>query len=197
MHFFCDSCLATQNFKHAPKGLLYTNFNDNAPYLAIFLTTELYKALEAVLSPWIKHIPAARLEFVFWDLLHVLWTGIGRDLVASMIVEFHLDKVTPWGSASEVYVNMTLCCKDWCKRCKISRVKYAFTSSSLQVDGGGFAELASYFKGMHVKTICKWLASKSMERLDGTQTNLFDLPTHPMFPCTCVSITTYLASHAL
>ena len=104
----------------------------------------------------------------FFDLLHVVWLGIARDHAASLMAEIWLDQGGLWPNASDAFAALTLSFQKWCKDRKINATKHSFTPASLSFSAGSFAAMGSYFKGMHVKTICTWLAFEMQERYDGS-----------------------------
>lgn len=82
-HRLCDSCLASCG-KHCEDPMNYRNFGQGAAWPLTCLSHEAYMALELVPSPWTA-VPGFRLETIAWDLLHNVFLGTGRDLVASAI----------------------------------------------------------------------------------------------------------------
>ena len=79
----CDSCLASSG-KRSCRFMNYRNFGTSAAWPLTVLSHEDYLRLEAVPSPWVS-VEGFRLGSVSWDLLHLIFLGHGRDLVASAI----------------------------------------------------------------------------------------------------------------
>ena len=166
--FICSDCLATQPFKHAPKSLLFSDFSDCAGYLQTMLSHAMYEMFDLVLSAWML-VPGWCLESCFFDMLHVVWIGFGRDIAASCIVDLFTRHEIPGETEAAAYTLLTRDFQDWCKRRGVSKVPWTFTVKSLGIDDKNeYPELASYFKGVHVHLVCSWLADKltSMAHLD-------------------------------
>ena len=80
----CDSCLAMDG-KGAPDAMNYRNLGTTAGWPLTCITHQMYLNMDSnSLSPWIS-VPGWKLETVSWDLMHNLFLGTGRDLVASSI----------------------------------------------------------------------------------------------------------------
>ena len=175
--YCCDSCLAVQRYKRAPVPLFYGDFGEDAAYVATAISHEDYMAAEAEVSPW-ANVDGWRLELNYWDLLHVLFWGNSRDANASCIVEF-MEHGLLAGTKQE---QMDWLSKDfarWCRRERISCSRAAFSLASLGRESQSqYPELASWYKGMTVKTMCFWLAEKARELDDGSL--------HSNFRATCM-----------
>lgn len=63
----------------------YRNLGTTAAWPLTCITHQMYLDMDSnSLSPWIS-VPGWKLETVAWDLMHNLYLGTGRDLVASSI----------------------------------------------------------------------------------------------------------------
>lgn len=80
----CDSCLA-QDGKHVAGEFNYRNFGESAAWPLTKIDHATYVHLDVgSLSPWAK-VDGWRLETTSWDLMHLLFLGTARDIVASSI----------------------------------------------------------------------------------------------------------------
>lgn len=69
----------------AVDSLNYKNFAPSASYPLTQLSHNAYLDIDAGhISPW-ECVEGWRLETLSWDLLHVLYLGTGRDLLASAL----------------------------------------------------------------------------------------------------------------
>ena len=82
----CDKCTAIQ-----PKGdrdlgnaLNFKNFSPSAPYTAFTMTHDEYLRSAAWVSPW-SVLPGWQYESCSFDVMHLIFLGIGKDLVASSL----------------------------------------------------------------------------------------------------------------
>ena len=82
----CDTCLASSG-KSCVDAMNYRNFGSSSAWPLTEVTHETYLAMEAIHSPWVA-VAGFRLETVAWDILHNVYLGTGRDLVASCIKAF-------------------------------------------------------------------------------------------------------------
>lgn len=80
----CDRCLACQG-KGAPKEMHYKNFSSTKAWDLTTIYHEGYLELDkSNLTPWLC-LPGFTVWSMSWDLLHNVFLGTGRDLVASGI----------------------------------------------------------------------------------------------------------------
>lgn len=81
----CDQCLARKDL-HAPDSMNYRNFSESAAYGLTVLSHEQYVAIErsaiGSASQWLC-MPGWRLETNVYDMMHCVYLGTGRDLIAS------------------------------------------------------------------------------------------------------------------
>ena len=72
--------------KNMVAGMNYKNFSANAPFLLTTVSHETYlnTTSPSDLSPWTA-MPGWRLENTFFDWMHVVLLGVGRDAVAASI----------------------------------------------------------------------------------------------------------------
>ena len=182
IHFFkrhysatycCDSCLATQAFPKAPKQFFYGDFGQNAAYRTTLITHDTYADYEHDPSPWMS-VDGWRLDLNYWDLLHVLFLGNSRHANASCICELLEHGLVPGGTAEARLAWLTRECKEWCVRRGIKPVRSPFSLQSLgRQSAGEFPEMASYYKGMEVKTLCFWLSDLAWALHDGSLRSKF------------------------
>lgn len=83
----CDRCMA-QTGKYCTDALNYRNFGKDAAWPMTQINHETYLSLDARnLSPW-SVVDGWRIETVGFDILHNLFLGTARDLIASSIRTF-------------------------------------------------------------------------------------------------------------
>ena len=88
----CDRCLA-QTGKHCIDALNYKNFGRTAAWPMTQISHETFLNLDAQnVSPW-SIVDGWRIETVGFDLLHNLFLGTARDLIASGIQTLILNDV--------------------------------------------------------------------------------------------------------
>lgn len=80
----CDSCLA-QDGKYVTDQMNYRNLGTEAAWPLTMLDHDTYLQMDHdCISPWAA-VGGWRLDNTSWDLMHNLFLGTGRDLVASAI----------------------------------------------------------------------------------------------------------------
>lgn len=78
----CDRCLANQG-SEAPPAMQYRNFSDTKAWDLTIIDGESYLHMDRdCLTPWLK-VEGFNMENMAWDLLHNIYLGTARDLVAS------------------------------------------------------------------------------------------------------------------
>jgi hypothetical protein len=164
--FPCPRCLCTQPYPRAERRLSYLDMSASAPYAQTVLTDTDYVALDQRCSHW-SSVPGFALSTCYHDLLHVLFLGVGKDVVASLLVDI-LPGV-PGADTEERLANLTVDCQQWCRARGVPCPKHAFTACALGIPrhrpGRGFPELASYFKGSTVKLLLSYVAHKAASPL--------------------------------
>jgi hypothetical protein len=160
--FCCDQCLGTQPFPSAPAELSILDMSRTAPYSQTLFTHEQYLQYERVQSPWCA-VPGWRLETCYYDLLHVLHLGVCKQSNASCIAELLESGCLPGDTVSDKLCRLTVLFAEWCKARRLSAVKFGFTLASIgRTAKTEFPELASYFKGSHVKLITHFMAEQAL-----------------------------------
>jgi hypothetical protein len=158
--YCCDLCLCTQPFPNADAALTMLDLSRDAEYARTMFSHEQYLAYERVRSPWC-HVPGWRLECCYFDLLHVLHLGVCKQSNASCIAEMLESGCLPGDSVVDKLCRLTVQFGDWCKARRLPAVKFGFTATSIgRSTKTEFPELASYFKGCHVKLITHFMAEK-------------------------------------
>ena len=79
----CDSCLAACG-QGCPDGMNYKNTSDHAAWRETMIDHRQYLAMPGPHSVW-RCVPGWKLETLAFDLMHNIYLGTGRDLVASAI----------------------------------------------------------------------------------------------------------------
>jgi hypothetical protein len=80
----CDLCLAMQPYKKSDPELNYKQFYEDALYTGTFVSHDWHVANDDPPSPWCV-VPGYNHVNNFLDLLHNLYLGAGRDIIATTI----------------------------------------------------------------------------------------------------------------
>ena len=88
----CDQCRAVQPHKKTPEdmlGLVYSNFNIDAPWTATIRSHADYltQTSPSQRSAWCS-LPGFDLNRVRWDTAHTILLGTGKDMAASFLLDF-------------------------------------------------------------------------------------------------------------
>eukprot|EP00959_Pyramimonas_sp_CCMP1952_P465441 9488309-Pyramimonas_sp.AAC.1 len=159
--------MAAQSFKDAPALLYYGDFGKDPLYAKTVLTHQEYLDTERIISPWHK-VDGWRLELCWHDLLHVLFLGIMRIANASCIVELLEKGFLRGANVEDKLANLTVHMSGRCNKAGHPVPRGAMTLKSLSREyKTDWPELASWFKGMHVKSMIFYLAYLSELCLDG------------------------------
>jgi hypothetical protein len=131
------------------------------------ITQDVYDEVELQPSPW-SNVEGWCLANCFWDQLHVMWLGFARDWAASVLVEFFTHGYVDGPSEEDCYKSLTKTFKDWCIVRKI-HCRCWFSKSSLGIHNNDYPEMASWFKAIHIKILCMWLADQCQIFHDGSE----------------------------
>jgi hypothetical protein len=156
--FLCDQCCATQAFKHAPRDVLYTDFSAEALWRQTILGNETY--MESCTSPW-RIIEGFRAETLYWDLMHIIYIGFGRDLLGSAIGELLIEGLLPpEGTEAAALRAWWLGFTQWCKQNRICAPPGTLTLSGIGWGQGKteYPELLTRFKASAVKVMIAYIA---------------------------------------
>ncbi|CAK9041685.1 Uncharacterized protein SCF082_LOCUS24047 [Durusdinium trenchii] len=147
----------------------YRNISDSAAWPHTVIDHHTYLRLDETISPW-ACIEGFQIENVSFDILHNLFLGTARDLVASAIsvlIRQHVyDHVE--GNAESIlgYIQ-----REMARDCKSFGLympkKPALSEAALNF--GEYPELSGKFKAAHVKLLLFWFARKTQEVADAAQ----------------------------
>ena len=111
-----------------------------------------------------------RLELCFFDVFHVVWLGIARDVVASLLVDLMENNILDAGDMDRTLQREFTFCLKWCRRERKTPPRFRLTKPGLgRSKTTDFPELASYYKAMDVKVYTQYLAYRVENILGGTQ----------------------------
>ncbi len=82
--FVCVDCAACQPFKAGPEALWFTHVGPDACWRTTTITHESYMAVDAS-SPWC-HVRGWHLKSVHRDIAHIMYLGVCRDVIASLLM---------------------------------------------------------------------------------------------------------------
>ena len=125
----CDSCLAHKPW--ADPILSYTNFTESAAYWLTELSHHDYVRHDARPSPWL-HMPGFRLETVFFDMMHCVWLGSCRVLLASCLGFWHKESLLGPGKLDENLKTFSIELKHRCKENQFLTLYAPFCASMPQ-----------------------------------------------------------------
>ena len=117
----CHMCMATK--PHVNLHLAYTNFRSDAAYLMTEISHSDYVRHHVAVSHWCD-MPGFCIETVYSDLMHVLWLGTCKSLMASCLGYWHKRDVLDGGTLADQLANFTLelkrtCSENTCSENKI------------------------------------------------------------------------------
>jgi hypothetical protein len=157
--WICESCWASQPFTRAPSVSNYKDFKHGAYWHHHEISHAQYMLLPERKSPWILHVRGARLDMFYHDLMHVVYLGFARDLIASCLIDECIDLPAAQKSLylSGVFDNF----KEHLKATSNTTTSMRrFTQTSLGRDKKVFPELQSVYKACHVKQLIFYLAHR-------------------------------------
>ena len=111
----CHMCMATK--PHVNPHMAYTNFRSDAAYLMTEVSHSDYVRHHAAVSHWCD-MPGFCIETVYFDLMHVLWLGTCKSLMASCLGYWHKRDVLDGETLTEQLANFTLELKKTCSENK-------------------------------------------------------------------------------
>ena len=148
----CDSCAAVQPFAKADFNFNYKDFGPQAMWRQTMLPHEGYVKIAAQHPPW-SQLRGWRLDCVMWDTLRVLFLGIVRDVVASLVKDMYRLGELPTSPSLEISLRMLweevpAWCKagPFCKTLSIDSLGYR-TLRTAAVAERHFAPTAFLFLG--------------------------------------------------
>ena len=149
----CESCMATQNFKHSEPLLSYGNLHKSAPWRMSRISHRTYLLTEPMLSPWTQ-VDGFHLDMVWRDFMHVFYLGVGQDLggavIYDLVVEGDLRHAEPRLGLKLLYQNM----KSWCTSNNVAVPPKVFSMSAIgRSSSYHYPCLSSEYKASHVKVI--------------------------------------------
>ncbi|CAK9008792.1 unnamed protein product [Durusdinium trenchii] len=132
-----------------------------------------YMALELVPSPWTA-VPGFRLETIAWDLLHNVFLGTGRDLVASAIRVLIREGIYDHVGSSELDVILSAVHEEIRTTCKQNGfyLPPKPVLSEANMGGSDYAEIGTRYKASHVKCLIWWAAQKTRQVADVAPDNV-------------------------
>lgn len=92
----CERCMAQRPTKNADPLMNYQDFRDDAARHMTRITHETYMATASV-SPWCE-LEGFHLGTIAHDMMHTLYLGICRDIIASLVLDFSDEGVLGAGS---------------------------------------------------------------------------------------------------
>ena len=82
----CDSCNAQTPYKKSDPAMTYADFSGKAKWRSTRYTHDAYLARAERVSPW-SQVEGWSIEGTWWDLMHNLPYGVGKDVAANVLCE--------------------------------------------------------------------------------------------------------------
>ena len=73
--------------KKADPALSYQNFKDDCPRYLTYISDRTYRQSCSKLTPW-ANMEGWSLRSVFFDFMHTVYLGIGKDLISNLLGDF-------------------------------------------------------------------------------------------------------------
>ena len=83
----CEQCLSEKPTARAEPLMNYQNFKPNSPRYLTYISDGTYRRTAEKLSPWVC-MPGWSLRSCFYDIMHTIYLGIGRDLISNLLADF-------------------------------------------------------------------------------------------------------------
>ena len=90
----CDSCNANTPYKKSDPALTYADFSDGAGWRKTRYTHAVYLANAKRVSPW-SQVDGWSIEGTWFDLMHNLPYGVGKDVAANILCELAESNASP------------------------------------------------------------------------------------------------------
>ena len=166
----CEECLACKpNFKNSEELLNFKNFEMGAAHRISRLTHAEYLATSRTISPW-SAVPGWHLRNQCRDIMHVVYLGTCRDLLASNIKVLATYDQLP-GSAQDPLDDrlrqLSLQMVKECREAGIQINRKTFTRANLGMDRGNqYVELGSTFKAADIKAMVFFFTKLMVAKAD-------------------------------
>jgi len=85
----CDRCSAVQPATNTPDAMSYKNTSKTAPYARTCIDHDEYVRTARSVSPW-SVVPGWQFETVSFDLMHIIFLGIGKNHIPSCLKILHM-----------------------------------------------------------------------------------------------------------
>ena len=177
MNKFCNYYKATHicerdsacslTLKTVDPEFVFTNCGRRAGWRKSQITHQMYLIMTPAhqLSPYIP-VPGWHLDICWGDIMHDLFGGVGKDEVATTLVELVEHKHVlarngmPFDTEDEAYAALSVQLPIWCKENNLAPVKLKLSKHSLGRDHKtDFPEVGNEFKCAHVKIMIPFVAS--------------------------------------
>ncbi|CAL1166148.1 unnamed protein product, partial [Cladocopium goreaui] len=163
----CEQCLASKISKTTDDRMCYKDFRLESPRWLTRINHDTYMRTTPprAISPW-HIIPGWSLESCLHDIMHVVYLGTGRDLVASLLGDFLECGVLgpPHLSVDHRLRLFSIEMNKFFKSEKISVRKLQFTAKNTGLGTNSeYPELGSAWKAAHVKVLLGYMACKAVQ----------------------------------
>lgn len=183
----CERCKAIRPTDSREHPMSYKKMGFPPAYAATAIDHAEYLRTSSKLSPWCQ-VPGFKLETVSYDLLHVIYLGIAKDHISSMIkyLEIRGYHYSEGETSNEFLRRLNLDARRTCKefgplsgfRAKLFEPVYTcsapmflelftfrtyiprrvFTEKNVYGGPGDYVEMGSRWKAAHNKVFCWWVA---------------------------------------
>ena len=173
----CDRCLACQpGCKKSLDLCSFYNFDANAGYKCTYFSHEGYMRTCGTPSPWAQ-VPGWTLHCAFFDLMHTVFLGTARLLLASAVHTLFKNGLLNGATAEIGCANLFSEFKQWGKTLGIYIPAATFTAKSLGFEDLEYACLSTTIKAITVKHLLSFMVHKmkNVQHLDVLGTCLWSL----------------------
>lgn len=85
--FMCDQCMSQNPTPKSNQEMWYFDFRPESPRYLTYISDLTYRRTASALSPW-ACMPGWSLRSCFYDMLHIVYLGVARDLVGNLLSDF-------------------------------------------------------------------------------------------------------------
>lgn len=83
----CDQCMSQNPTAKSMREMWFFDFREDSPRYLTYISDSTYRSTATTISPW-AGVQGWSLRSCFFDLLHILYLGVARDLVANLLADF-------------------------------------------------------------------------------------------------------------
>ena len=170
--FVCEGCFACKESLKVPLQLHFADFSAAAVWRETLLSHTGYM-MHPPVSPW-SQVPGFHLGNCFRDLMHTIYLGWGRDLIASIICDMREFNQLP-GGITQLYRQL----RTWQVGGR-PRYRWTETNTGLNASLTEFPELSTIYKAESVKQFVFFFAHWSKQFPANPHLQLIKMTVHSL-----------------